>query len=45
MPATLSEMGRPKKPEKTEPLRLPQSVVKRIRQIALMLREGLVTAA
>lgn len=34
MSATLAPMGRPKKNEPTEPLRLPQSVVKRIRRIA-----------
>jgi hypothetical protein len=34
MPTTLGVMGRPKKSEPTEPLRLPESVVKRIRRIA-----------
>lgn len=35
MPPTLTDMGRPKKKEPTEPLRIPQSVVKLIRHIAL----------
>ncbi len=34
MVTSLSGMGRPKKKEPTEPLRLPQSVVKRIRRLA-----------
>lgn len=34
MPPTLTGMGRPKKKEKTEPLRIPESVVRRIRRIA-----------
>ena len=34
MTATLTRMGRPKKSEPTEPLRLPASVVRRIRRIA-----------
>lgn len=34
MNATLTRMGRPRKKEPTEPIRLPQSVVRRIRRIA-----------
>lgn len=34
MLATLNRMGRPPKKEKSEPLRMPESVVKRIRRIA-----------
>lgn len=34
MPDTLAVMGRPKKNEPTEPLRLPESIVKRIRRLA-----------
>lgn len=34
MTSTVSEMGRPPKKEKTEPLRLPESMVKRIRRLA-----------
>lgn len=34
MSPTLVPMGRPKKSEPTEPLRIPASVVKRIRRIA-----------
>lgn len=35
MLATLRRMGRPKKKEPTEPIRLPASLVKRIRRVAL----------
>jgi len=34
-PDSLSRMGRPKKPEPTEPVRMPQSLVKKIRRLAL----------
>lgn len=33
-PATLSRMGRPKKDEPTEQVRIPQSLAKRLRRIA-----------
>lgn len=36
--ATVDRMGRPKKAEPTEPLRLPQSVVRRVRRIAAHLK-------
>jgi hypothetical protein len=35
--ATLVRMGRPKKSEPTDPLRIPQSFVRRIRRVALHL--------
>jgi hypothetical protein len=35
MADTLAAMGRPKKAEPTEPLRIPQSFVRRIRRVAL----------
>ncbi len=35
MPPTLIRMGRPKKSEPTEPVRLPSSFVKKLRRLAL----------
>ena len=37
MVANLNQMGRPKKSEPTEPIRIPKSVVRRIRRIAMHL--------
>lgn len=37
MAATMNLMGRPKKAEQTEQIRLPKSVVKRIRRVAVHL--------
>jgi hypothetical protein len=39
MSATVNEMGRPKKQEPTEPIRLPESVVKLLRSIAAQFGE------
>jgi hypothetical protein len=39
MLATVNEMGRPKKAEPTEPIRLPESVVKLLRSIAAQFGE------